>query len=216
MMNDIKRVMKLIQYGDQFFAYAVTGIIWSVLGVIVMFVSAGMGSCHLMVILAMFAPTMFMQCFASLEAGGMTASSGKRRFLSIWGQDLLGTGGMGVMFVMILVVITIKCILYPDARELIGGTILCAGLSAAVMLVYMPLVNKSFIGGVAAFMLVYMYYSMAGFFILEKWKPSYGVGLLLGVLAYILGGVASHFIRVWLYKKPVSKFSLGAEMRKYM
>ncbi|MDE6434702.1 MAG: hypothetical protein K2L07_10810 [Lachnospiraceae bacterium] len=220
MMNDMKRAMQLLRYGDQFKTYMVMGIIWFAMGV--GFVAVCVGEemaylAHYQVILPMFMPMFMIQSLASLEAGGMVASSGKRRFLFITAPDLLGLAGMVVMFLVVLVVITIKCILVPDIKELAGGMILCVGLSAAVLQVYMSLVCKYFLGGLAGFLILFnFFYVEAGNMILTSWKPSYGVGLFFGIAVCILGCVAGHFIRVCLYKKPISKFSLGAEMRKYM
>ncbi|MCM1179899.1 MAG: hypothetical protein NC347_06565 [Clostridium sp.] len=218
MMSDIKKAMRLIRYGDQYKTCMVIAIIWFAVGLLM--VIAAVPETGMIIVPATYlaiAPMMILQCFTSLEAGGMVASSGKRKFLFITAQDLLSLMGMTVVFLVELLIITAKGIFFPEAREFAGGAILCAGLSAALMQIYMPFINKCFIGGVLEFTILYLlYYEGVGNVLLAGWKPSYGMGLLLGIAACVLSGVAGHFIRVSLYKKPISRYSLGAEMRKYM
>jgi len=217
MMNDIKTAVRLIRFGDQFTAYMVTAILWLVFGEVLSVFAMNTQTGYLMLIFAMFAPMMLIQGFAALEAVGMAAASKRRRFIAIKGQNILSIGGMGIMFLLAILEATVKYyIFHMGAEEFVGGTILCAGLSAAVLLIYIPLVNKSFIGGVAVFLPMYWTYSVAGSLILKMWMPSYSVGMLLGIAAFALGSVAGCLFRLWLYKIPVSKYSLGAEMRKYM
>ncbi len=217
MMNDIKRAVRLIRLGDQFTVYMVMAILWFVFGEVLSVFSVNTQTGHLMLIFSMFAPMMLIQGFAALEAVGMAAASKRRKFIAIKGQNILTIGGMGIMFLLVILEATVKYyIFHMGAKEFVGGTILCAGLSAAVLLIYMPLVNKTFIGGVAVFLQMYMAYTAAGSLILEKWMPSYSVGMLLGIAAFALGSVTGCLFRRWLYKVPVSKYSLGAEMRKYM
>lgn len=216
MMNDIKRVIKLMKYGDQFGMYLIMGILWLLFGGIMMLTEAGTESYVAVGLFFMIPSLALLQSFASLEAGGMAASSGKRRFLGIRGQNLFMVWGVGILCFLVFVTVLVKYLLFPSTRLYAGGTLLCTGLSAAVLMIYIALVNKSFIGGLVVFLLLYIGYFITGSFILEKWRPSFVPGLLLGLAAFVLGSIISSLLRDALYKKPISKFSLGAEMRKYM
>lgn len=221
MMNDIKRTISLIKYGDQFVGYITAAAIWFVAGVIGMvWMVASAGEVNVALyptyfIFVLFPPLMLSQCFASLEAAGMVASSGKRRFVSLKGQNLLSIGGVGVMFLLVILIVLVNSMLEHCVIVGAGGIILCAGIAACVFLIYTAIVYKSFLFGVILFTLNYLIYGILGSYILYK-NPSFTVGLLLGIMFFIIGAVLSCLIRAALYKKPISKTALGAEMRKYM
>ncbi|MDD6069482.1 MAG: hypothetical protein PUC12_01525 [Clostridiales bacterium] len=221
MMNDLKKTLRFMKYGDQFMVYMALAVIWfivGVLGLVGVIASANKGNAepyHVFLIFVMFPPLMLVQCFASLEATGLVASSGKRRFVSLKGQNLLSISGVGVMFLLVILIVLIQSLLAHRLIVGAGGIILCAGIAASVLLIYIAVVYKSFVFGIILFAGCYFVYGIFGSYISYK-NPSLLMGLLLGSLAFILGAVVSCLIRAALYKMPVSKTALGAEMRKYM
>ena len=81
MMNDIKKTLRLMKYGDQFIVYMAVAVIWFVVGVIGMvWMVASAGEVNVapypvFLIFVLCPSIMLVQCFASLEATGMVASS---------------------------------------------------------------------------------------------------------------------------------------------
>lgn len=221
MMNDIKKTIRLMKYGDQFMVYMAMAAIWLVLGVLGLagvIASANKVNAtpyHVFLIFVLFPPIMLVQCFASLEATGMVASSGKRRFVSQNGQNLLSISGVGVMFLLIVLIVLVQSLLAHRLIVGAGGIILCAGIAASMFMIYTAVVYKSFVFGIILFAGCYFVYGILGSYILYK-NPSLLMGVLLGSLSFILGAVVSCLIRAALYKKPVSKTALGGEMRKNM
>lgn len=221
MMNDIKKTLRLMKYGDQFIVYMAVAVIWFVVGVIGMvWMVASAGEVNVapypvFLIFVLCPSIMLVQCFASLEATGMVASSGKRRFVSQKGQNFLAIGGVGVMFLLVILIVLVQSLLAHRLIVGAGGIILCAGIVASLFMIYAAVVYKSFVFGIILFTGCCAVYGIFGSYIIYK-NPSFLVGLLLGSLAFILGAVVSCLIRAALYKKPISKTALGAEMRKYM
>lgn len=220
MMNEIKTVLKLIKYGDQFNSYLIMTIIWTIGGI---FGGVYIGFCRnysenipLLIFMEIYVPVFMIQAFTSLEAVGFVASSGKRRSLFLRGADLLAGGFQAVWYLVLTGCILIGNFLSHGAADKLGVIALCSGITAVIANIYFVVVNKFFIGGILLLAGMYALYGLGGNYLLGNYELSTGTGLLLGFAVMIAGDVLGGFIRRLLYKKRISKYALSMEIRKYM
>ena len=221
MMNEIKTVLKLVKYGDQFNNNLLMTIIWTIGGIFggvyVGFSEDYAETLSLLIFMGILMPAFMIQTFASLEAVGFVASSGKRRSLFLRGADLLADGVQTVWYFVLTGCILIGNFLSHGAADKLGGIVLYSGIVAAIVNIYLVVINKFFIGG--TLLLGVMIYALSGNgvnYLLGNYELSTGTGLLLGFAVMVAGDVLGGFIRRLLYKKRISKYALSMEIRKYM
>lgn len=220
MMNEIKTVLKLIKYGDQFDNNLIMTIIWTIGGI---FGGVYIGFCgdyseniSLLMFIGILAPIFMIQTFASLEAVGFVASSGKRRSLFLRGADLLAGGIQAVWYFVLTGSILIGNFLSHRAADKLGVIVLYSGIIAVIVNIYLVMINKFFIGGILLLGGLCALCGNGGNYLLGNYELLTGTGLLLGFAVMIAGDVLGGFIRRLLYKKRISKYALSMEIRKYM
>lgn len=219
MIKNFRKQIKLIKYGGDKKSSIAAAALFFLLGILflVMMDSEGliMGSLYIFSGLLML-----LQVYNTLLSIGMVTASPKRRMLETWLIDILGllTGICYYIFLLIIAMIKIHVADEADKQQY-GIAFLFAGILGGWVLVYCGAAWKSFLISVITF--------SVGFFIIfskyneiianDKAMPvNLGIGAILGFLAIVLGAVLGGIIRRLLYKKPMSKYAMGANLRKQM
>ena len=161
---------------------------------------------------------MLLQVYNTLLSIGMVTASPKRRMLETWLIDILGLLTGICYYIFLLIIAVIKMNLEDEAvKQQYGTAFLFAGMIGGWVLVYCGMAWKSFLISVIVF--------SGGFFVIfsefsnaieEGMTINPGIGAMLGILAVVLGAVIAGIIRRVLYKIPVSKYAMGANLRKQM
>ena len=161
---------------------------------------------------------MLLQVYNTLLSIGMVTASPKRRMLETWLIDILGLLTGICYYIFLLIIAVIKMNLEDEAvKQQYGTAFLFAGMIGGWVLVYCGMAWKSFLISVIVF--------SGGFFVIfsgfsnaieEGMSINPGIGAMLGILAVVLGAVIAGIIRRVLYKIPVSKYAMGANLRKQM
>lgn len=220
MIKNFRKQIKIIKYGGDKKSSIAAAALFFLLGILflIMMDSEGlvMGSLYIFAGLLML-----LQVYNTLLSIGMVTASPKRRMLETWLIDILGllTGICYYIFLLIVGVIKIYVSHEAEAvKQQYGAAFLFAGILGGWVLVYCGMAWKSFLISVIVF--------SGGFFVISSIFSAIindtanlvnlGAGAILGFLAIVLGAVVGGIVRRLLYKKPMSKYAMGANLRKQM
>ncbi len=166
----------------------------------------------------MWAPAMTLQMQQSLLASGLVASSPKKRLLETWMPDILQMV-IGVTAYLLLVAFAV----WGQNQSSNGAgdyasSLIYVAILEGILWVYYGIVYKSFWLSTIAFAITYFLTVTNGF--ADGWFSKLSVGMagasLLGLLFIFLGNLLSAVLRRALYRKPLSKYAMGRNLRKYM
>lgn len=224
MMNEMKKVCKLIKYGYNFkmnmgFAilFTIFGVIFSVLGSM-MSSENHMQPAVLSTLYMLLGPIMVIQLLYTLLFCDIVKSSPKNYTLEVTAPNFFAAviGILAYIFSIISAAIGIK--VSPELAESYNTVIISSGLLIAVCLLYFGVCYKYFVLGTIGFMVgfivVYGGVSAAVFKINDSFPIATGNSIFIGAVIVAVGILTSSIIRKLLYKKPISKLSAGAYLRK--
>lgn len=216
MIKSFRKQTKLIKYGSNIKSSIAAAALFFLLGLLFLIMdSEGLviGSLYIFAGLLML-----LQVYNTLLSIGMVTASPKRRMLETWLIDILGLLTGICYYIFLLIIAVIKMNLEDEAvKQQYGTAFLFAGIMGGWVLVYCGMAWKSFLISVIVF--------SGGFFVIfsgfsnameEGMSINPGIGAMLGILAVVLGAVIAGIIRRVLYKIPVSKYAMGANLRKQM
>ncbi len=226
MMNEMKKVCKLIQYGYNFKVSVGCGIVFVMLGVVFSILGSKMSSAlHMQpaVLSTMYVflgPLMALQVLYTLLFSEIVKSSPRNYTLEVLAPNLFATimGVFSFIFSIISALIGMK--VSPDLAENYYAVIMSSGIMLAGMILYFGVCYKYFVLGTIGF--------IVGFLViyggLSAYIFKYGVSFELTMVnSSLIGGgivaagiILSCVLRKLLYKKPISKYSAGAYLKKAM
>lgn len=221
MIKNFRKQIKIIKYGGDKKSSIAAAALFFLLGILflIMMDSEGlvMGSLYIFAGLLML-----LQVYNTLLSIGMVTASPKRRMLETWLIDILGLLTGICYYIFLLIVGVIKIYLSHEAeavKQQYGIAFLFAGILGGWVLIYCGMAWKSFLISVIVFSGGFFVISSKFSAIIENDKVmlvNLGTGAMLGFLAIVLGAVVAGIIRRLLYKKPMSKYAMGANLRKQM
>lgn len=220
MIKNFRKQIKIIKYGGDKKSSIAAAALFFLLGILflIMMDSEGlvMGSLYIFAGLLML-----LQVYNTLLSIGMVTASPKRRMLETWLIDILGVLTGICYYIFLLIVGVIKMYVSHEAeavKQQYGTAFLFAGILGGWVLVYCGMAWKSFLISVIVF--------SGGFFVISsKFSAiindtanlvNLGNGAILGFLAIVLGAVVGGIVRRLLYKRPMSKYAMGVNLRKQM
>lgn len=216
MIKSFRKQIKLIKYGSNIKSSIAAAALFFILGLLFLVMDSEglvLGSLYIFAGLLML-----LQVYNTLLSIGMVTASPKRRMLETWLIDILGLLTGICYYIFLLIIAVIKMNLEDEAvKQQYGTAFLFAGMIGGWVLVYCGMAWKSFLISVIVF--------SGGFFVIfsefsnaieEGMSINPGIGAMLGILAVVLGAVIAGIIRRVLYKIPVSKYAMGANLRKQM
>lgn len=217
MIHEFRMQLKLIRYGSNLKSSIGAAVFFFLIGMLFLIMDTDffvIGSIYIF-----FGPLMLLQVENTLLSCGSVTASPRRRILETWLPDILGfiLGICCYVFLLIIAFIrvyfTMVALHYEEFPQQYGKALLFAGLMGGWILIYCGVAWKSFLISVVAF--------GSGFYVIlhifnEAMVIDLGFGALTGFLAVVLGAVFAGILRRLFYKKPISKYSMGANLRKQM
>lgn len=211
MINDLKRVIKLIKYGFNLkinlicaFLFFLFGLVYSI------FIGVELGFLELML-----GPIFIIQISSCLEYAGIIGSSPLKRSISIHFQNIFGGLVALCSYLLSVIIYFFRKDDLLMQEEQVTKTFLVIGLFSTLLLVYMTAAFRSFVVSTCIFAI-----GFAGVYYGENFisirNLSTGGSVLIGLLLVLVGIALSVVVRKLLYKKQISRYAAGASLRKYL
>lgn len=215
MMREFKMSLKMMKYGDNIKSNIGGGILFFLLGIWLV-VGGGMETVNIVLgSTYIFLSVMMMKQIAySLHFVGLVASSPKKKNMEIYMLDILDFISGISCYVILLMMIWIQNQFAVEQNVQCGNALVFAGLEGCLILVYQAVSIKSFLLSSVGY--------ATGFFIIlvnmDKVNFSFSLtgGAVTGFLFVLLGVVLAGVLRRLIYKKPLSRFAAGQDLRKQM
>ncbi|MCM1158241.1 MAG: hypothetical protein NC300_09375 [Bacteroidales bacterium] len=211
MIRKLKKLSKIIAYGINVKSYIGCAVFFFVLAVTVIMLGGSdaimLGATYLFT-----AGIMIKQIEGSLTYTGFAAASPKRRALEIWLPDVMDLITGAFVFAVLLMLIWVKGIFGTEQNFQYGTGFVFAGIVGAVIMVYYVLCMKYMLISTAffvvAYVVVFMYAEPSAF------QMGVAEGALCGALIVLFGVVLAGICRRLLYRRPLSRYAVGMELRK--
>lgn len=213
MMRDWKTGLKMIRYAYQFKLNLAVAVMFIVLGVVGLYFKGAYlvtGGCWLLLGLSYMTQPMFNMIFA-----GSVAVSPKRKSLSLYTPDVI-TILAGV--ITYPVVVGISWSVRPENADdlLFRQFMLSAFVVMFLALVYMGVAYHLFILGTFLFGILTACGGMLSCIAINVLSLELEQIYVIGLVLIVAGVVLNCIERRLLYRRPLSKFALGAALRKRM
>ncbi len=226
MMNEVKKACKLIKYAYNYKMNMGVGVVFTIFGLLFcvlgnMISSAShMQPAMLSTMYVLLGPIMVVQLLYTLLFCEMVKSSPKNYTLEVTAPNVLATviGIFGYIFSIIGAVAGMT--VSPELTEGYNTVILSSGLLIAIIMIYFGVCYKYFVLGTIGFSVGFLLVcSVVPAIVLEVGLPFQFTTLnsiFISAIIVAVGIVISCILRKLLYKKPLSKLSAGAYLRKAM
>lgn len=216
MISEWKRCLKMIKYGYNVKSSAVVAVIFFVVGILFCIVDPHMSTMGGLYVV--MGPMMLVQVSYTSLMAGLSLSSPRRRFMEIQLQDGLQllVGILGYLLVVLIAVIVNG--LAPEQSTNYTMSILCTGMITGILIAYLGVVYKYFVLSLILFIGGFMFVYIGLWDTMVEEMPSINLAgaVFFGLLFILLGEVLGGIFRRVFYRKPLSKYSLGAALRKQM
>lgn len=226
MMNEMKKACKLIKYGFNLKMNVIFGIIFTIFGIIFSVLGSMMSSSNHMqpaVLRTMYiflGPLMVVQVLYTLLYSEIAKSSPRNYMLEVTAPNFFATliGVFSYVFSIVGALIGMK--VSPDLAENYYAVIMSSGIMLAVMLLYFGVCYKYFVLGTIGFVVGFLViYGGLSAYIFEyglSFKLNFVNSSMISGVIVAVGIILSCILRKALYKKPISKLSAGAYLKKEM
>lgn len=216
MIDELKKGIKLLKYSFNFKTNLVAGIFFLICGVVFVFIDEQvfmLGGTYIML-----APIMMLQILFTMLCANIVASSPGKPVLEIWLASVIGGGTMILCYIFLIAITAFKISKTPLLESEYLKDLVCLGMVAAVLMMYMSVCYKVFVISVLGFCFVYpfIYSFIRGMLSVIEGHLTIVNCSLTGFGFVLLGAVLAFLINRILYRKPVSKWAMVAKFRKYM
>ena len=224
MMDEMKKICKLIKYGYNFKINLGAGILFTILGVPFSMLGSMVSSENhmqpavLSTLYMLMGPSVVIQMIYTLLFSDIVKSSPKNDTLEVTVPNFLTVviGILAYLFAIISAVIGTK--VSPELTDSYNAVIINSSLLIAICLFYFGVCYKYFVFGTIVLMIVFFVVyggvSATVFKINDSIPIPTGKSILIGAATVAVGILISCISRKLLYKKPLSKLSAGAYLRK--
>ncbi|MDE6761936.1 MAG: hypothetical protein K2J90_14865 [Lachnospiraceae bacterium] len=213
MTRELKVSLKMMKYGNNIKSNIGCGALFFLLG-IVFVVRGGMetGGIVLGSTYIFLSVMMIKQIAYSLHFVGLVASSPRKKIIEIYMLDVLDFISGMICYVILLMMVWIQNQFAVEQNVQCGNALVFAGLEGGLILVYQAASIKSFllssVGYVMGFCIILMNMDRVIFSI----SPTGGA--VTGFLFVLLGVVLAGVLRRLIYRKPLSRYAVGQDLRK--
>lgn len=216
MIGELKRGIKLIKYGFNLKSSILAAVLFFIMGIIISIVNPTvslLGGTYVML-----GPLMLVQIVSTLMCANSVAASSYKRVLEIWIPNLVGFLSLVFGYSFIIVITAIKIRKTPLLETDALHTLVCMGMLACVLGIYMSTAYKSFFVSIFLFTAAYIFVYFSADILLKITKIHLTLlsAALIGFGFILLGSVLSVMLSKAFYKKPISKYAVGGALRKYM
>ena len=217
MMSNIKKYLSLMKYGYQFKLNLLLGIAFMVFGIIqLLFLYNNEANSSNIMIMLMVGPMCIVQSLATLEiANGVKASP----FFSKVYKDF--PKYINIICIMIIDIVYICVKLYQaksndEMTNSLGIEFFSCGILLIIAYVYIALSYRIFVVGTIICipcMLTVMSMNMFGLKIIQLTTKQ---GILSMIVCSVVAIILYEILHRAVYKMPISRYSTGAFLRKYI
>ncbi len=220
MIDDLKTGLKLLKFSYNLKTYIVLGIVFVVLGCVILFLGGGdMYWGKYAGLLAMAGGLFPAQMLYSLAVSNMVLASPMRKKLQtkipVFCSLVMQTG----VYLVVALVRGIQGMKNPALLPFASSELQMLGVFGAILVVYGVISFKYYWRSTILF--CFAYPVAASCFQGEIDNPGssmvpFGVSLPLGLVVMVIAAFVAYGLSLWAYKKPVSKMSQSAALREYM
>lgn len=224
MIRDIKLGFRLLKYGHGAKLSFVAGIIMVVFGVFYSILSILVSSSFPGGYFIMMAALLLIQLLYTVSAASLVAASPARKRLQTKVPAMFSAVVMLAGHLINVVSLGIFARAEPRAMRNVCAMIIFTALIMGLIMIYAGIVYKYFALGTAAFIVGFfasglpaqVFLQTGGFMPLESLWGNFWLAAVLGLAIILVCGLLQYLISLAVYKAPVSKWALGARLRKQM
>lgn len=216
MTGELKRGIKLIKYGFNLKSSILIAVLFFIMGIVISIMDPKvslLGGTYIML-----GPLMSVQIVSTLICANSVAASSYKRVLEIWIPNLAAFLSIVFGYSFIIVITVLKIHKTPLLETDGLRNLVCMGMLACVLGIYMSTAYKSFFVSIFLFTIAFVsvYFSADILLKITQIHLTILSAALLGFGFILLGSVLSFMLSKAFYKKPISKYAVGGAFRKYM
>lgn len=219
MRKDIRLGFKLLRYSYKFKVNVLIICFFVLIGVLMIFSNVEgflLGSIYLFL-----GPIMMLQMNYSLMHAQLVSVSNRRRFLELTFPNLVSCISGVLLYLTLSVLACVFAGLRPQQKTTYSISIIFVSIIIVICMIYYGICYKYFIFGTILFACTFSaFYVFFRESLILFFMRTVGVNILttfsIGLVIILAGCVVSCLLRRAFYRKPVSRLSLGANLRKAM
>ncbi|MGN0353228.1 MAG: hypothetical protein ACI4ES_16430 [Roseburia sp.] len=220
MIKQLKMGFKLMKYAYGLKSCLIAGAFFMVLGILQEYFweIGNQATGALFILITAMWP---LQLLYSINAANVTQASPCKKKIQTSVSAITGFVSFLLMYLVVLGIFWMKYKTQTITEEQAVMRLIMLNISIVVLMIYMAVALKYFWVSTVVFLIVFMATTF-GFQIVSYNCPECFGGIsieaasLMGVAAVVLGTFLQYGISILLYKKPVSKYSQIASLRKKM
>lgn len=214
MIKNIKLYYELLKYGYKL-KVNICGILFcTICGIIFLIFSPSRDGLSLYML--MVSSVFIMQLVSSMEMSGLIKSSPKFRSF-YYGIPRVVNITCAIFYYTVLVVTRlVMSASFEEFSQGIGNELLICGIIYIIMVFYAMLAFKLFFISTIIFLIFYCGLFTFGALLNEFTRLTLCEGIIASVICVITGMLLSEIIKKCTYKKQISKYAFGVNLRKYM
>lgn len=216
MIKDCIKIMKMAKYGFNSKSSLIFGLCFLILGIIMMS-TPGNNNQFLGCVYITLGPMMILQVINTNLLTGIVLSSPKHKDMEIKIPTFLMASLSLVTYSFLVGVNIFRTNMFgagDKTPENIGMEIVFCSALIGLMCVYLAIVYKQYLIALVLLVTTVMVgVNFSDIMVIKREMP-FGQYILLGYGIVIAGNILAAVIRILLYKQPMSKYAMGAIMRK--
>ncbi len=218
MISELKKSWKLIKYGYRFKANMACGVLFILLGVIILFSARVFDETAILSgsVYLLLGPCMYIQTTQCLLFSKYVASSFQHRMLDGSFVNVSIIINCLVAYVIGIVFLACNPSLQMGSFENSGNVMISVAIVIAAIIMYYSIATKYFVVSSILFILAFGgCITLHGLLLNVASSTNIFVGSVLGLVILAVGNLLSILLRKALYKKPFSPLA-GGRLRKAM
>lgn len=219
MINDIKFGMKIIKYGHGIKMTILVCALYLLLGVLNIALMLSSQANNFGALMFLCIAIMPAQVFSSLNISNMVLASPLRKKMQTSIPSIITCAFMVILYLINLVIYGIVAYVRPDLIGYIFRTMLVSIAFSALATIYTAVAYKLMLAGSIMFVLIFFAFFMAlggawDSLLLGNGFMPFVIISAAGVPVIIASGAIGYLLTLAIYKKPMSKYSQNAFLRK--
>ena len=216
MIKDSIKMLKMTKYGFNSKSSLIFGLCFLLIGIIMMS-TPGNNNQFVGCVYVTLGPMMILQVINTNLLTGIVLSSPKHKDMEIKIPTFLTAVLSLVSYTFLIGTNILRINVFGTGERTPEGIgmelVFCAGL-IALMCLYLAIVYKQYLIALVLFITIMMVgLNFSDIMVIKREMP-FGQYILLGYGIVIAGNILATVIRIMLYKLPMSKYAMGAIMRK--
>lgn len=224
MIKNLKMGFKVMRYSYNWKINIVMGILFALIGAVMLLVDGLMGMGMLGGYLMMCASLMMVQSLYSMSVSNMVLASPLRKKVQTVIPVVLGGSGMLVMYLVAIVIYCIEILINKDMIVIACNSLIILSIVMFVMMLYIVVAYKYFAVSILVFAAVYVCFGNYDSVFARNpswiaWETSYGSFALAAVIGLVVWGIGvfmAYLLSLLVYRMPLSKMAMTPVLRKQM